>query len=95
MNQSGKSYGVAVLRGLYVLLCSAMLLFVMETQAQAQSMSTRHVRQEVISGQPVQERRLPAYYLLTHVTRRHGLCLRLGFHDEEEHGRTQQHIQSS
>ena len=60
MNQSGKSYGVAVLRGLYVLLCSAMLLFVMETQAQAQSMSTRHVRQEVISGKATFLNWLPA-----------------------------------
>ena len=60
MNQSGKSYGGAVLRGLYVLLCSAMLLFVMETQAQAQSMSTRHVRQEVISGKATFLNWLPA-----------------------------------
>ena len=60
MNQSGKSYGGAVLRGLYVLLCSAMLLFVMETQAQAQSMSTRHVRQEVISGEATFLNWLPA-----------------------------------
>ena len=49
MNQSGKNYG-AVLRGLYAVLCSAMLLFVMETPAQAQSPMTRHVRQEVVSG---------------------------------------------
>ena len=51
MNQSGKSYGVAVLRGLYAVLCSAMLLCVMETSAQAQSPLTRHVRPAVISGQ--------------------------------------------
>jgi subtilase family serine protease len=44
----------------YVLLCSAMLLFVMETQAQAQSMSTRHVRQEVMSGEARFLDRLPA-----------------------------------
>jgi kumamolisin len=60
MNQSGKSYGVPVLRGLYVLLCSAMLLFVMETQAQAQSIPTRHVRHEVISGEASFLNRLPA-----------------------------------
>ncbi|MGA2611153.1 MAG: S53 family serine peptidase [Terriglobia bacterium] len=60
MSQSGKSYGVAVLRGVYVLLCSAMLLFVMETQAQAQSMPTRHMRQEVISGEARFLNRLPA-----------------------------------
>ena len=59
MSQPGKTYGVAVLRGLYVLLCSAMLLFVMETQAQAQSLLTRHVRQEVISGQAKFLNRLP------------------------------------
>jgi len=44
----------------YVLLCSAMLLFVMETQAQAQSMPTRHMRQEVISGEARFLNRLPA-----------------------------------
>ena len=60
MNQSGKSYGVPVLRRLYVLLCSAMLLFVMETQAQAQSIPTRHVRHEVISGEASFLNRLPA-----------------------------------
>ncbi len=59
MNQSGKSYGVAVLRGLYVVLCSAMLLFVMAAQAQAQSLLTRHVRQQVISGQAAFLNRLP------------------------------------
>ena len=59
MSQSGKSYGVAVLRGVYVLLCSAMLLFVMETQAQAQSMPTRHLRQAVISGEATFLNRLP------------------------------------
>jgi len=45
---------------LYVLLCSAMLLFVMETQAQAQSIPTRHVRHEVISGEASFLNRLPA-----------------------------------
>jgi len=59
MNQSGKSYGVAVVRGLYVVLCSAMLLFVMGAQAQAQSMPTRHLRQAVISGQAAFLNRLP------------------------------------
>ena len=60
MNQSGKSYGVPVLRGLYVLLCSAMLVFVTETQAQAQSIPTRHMRHEVISGEASFLNRLPA-----------------------------------
>jgi kumamolisin len=45
---------------LYVLLCSAMLLFVMETQAQAQSIPTRHMRHEVISGEASFLNRLPA-----------------------------------
>jgi len=36
-----------------------MLLFVMETQAQAQSLLTRHVRQAVISGQAAFANRLP------------------------------------
>src|ERR1035437_6686413 len=51
MIQSGKSCGGAIPRGLYVALCSATLLFVMEAQAQAQSALTHHVRQEVIRGQ--------------------------------------------
>jgi len=60
MNQSTKRYGVTVLRGLEVVLYSAMLLFVTETHAQAQSMPTRHVRQEVISGEASLLNRLPA-----------------------------------
>lgn len=59
MNQRGKSYRVAVLRGLYVLLCLAMLLFVTGAQAQAQSLQTRHVRQAVINGQAKFLNRLP------------------------------------
>ncbi|MGO9275578.1 MAG: protease pro-enzyme activation domain-containing protein [Terriglobia bacterium] len=51
MNRPGKSYRVAVLRGLYVALGSAMVLFVMGTRAQAQSLPTRHVREAVISGE--------------------------------------------
>jgi subtilase family serine protease len=51
MNQSRKSHGVVVLRGLYVVLASALLLFVMEPQAQAQVLPTRHVRQEVLTGE--------------------------------------------
>src|SRR5271157_5820628 len=60
MNQSGRSYGVTVLRGVYLVLCSTMLLFVMGAQAQAQSMPTRHVRQDVISGKAAFLNRLPA-----------------------------------
>src|SRR5580658_3060964 len=60
MNQSGKSCGARVRRGLYAALCSAMLLFVMETPARAQSLLTRHVRPAVISGQALFLNRLPA-----------------------------------
>jgi len=60
MNQSGKSYGVAVLPGLYAVLCSAMLLLVLETPAQAQSPLTRHVRQAVVSGEAQFLNLLPA-----------------------------------
>ena len=59
MNQSVEGPGVAVRRGLYAVLCSALLLFVMDTPAQAQSVMTRHVRQEVISGQARFLNRLP------------------------------------
>jgi subtilase family serine protease len=64
MNPSGKGYGVAVLRGLCVVLGSAMLLFVVETQAQAQSALTRHMRQPVISGEATFLNRLPATQML-------------------------------
>lgn len=47
----GKSYKLAVPRGLYVVLCSTMLLLIMGAPAQARSLPTRHVRQAVISGQ--------------------------------------------
>src|ERR1035441_6960089 len=60
MSQSGKSYGEAVSRGLYVALCSTTLLFVMEAQAQAQSALTHHARQEVIRGEAQFLSRLPA-----------------------------------
>ena len=58
MSQSGKSYGVAVLRGLQVALCSALLLFAVE--AQAQSLLTRHVRQAAVNGQAQYLNPLPA-----------------------------------
>ena len=60
MKQSEKTCGGAVLRGLYVVLCSATLLSFMQTPAQAQSMPTRHVRQEVMSGEASFLNRLPA-----------------------------------
>src|SRR5580704_10503897 len=64
MKLSGKNYRVAVLRVLYaVLLCSAMLLLVMrnQTRSHAQAaMPTRHVRQQVVTGEAVYLNRLPA-----------------------------------
>jgi len=59
MNVSEKGYGVAVLRGLYVVLCSAMLLFVVESPAQGQSLLTSHVRQAVMSKEAKFLNRLP------------------------------------
>ena len=60
MNQSEKYYGVTVSRGMYGLLCSALLLFVIATQALAQSLPTRHVREEVTGAQAPYLNRLPA-----------------------------------
>ena len=61
MSQAERSYRGAIPRGLYLALCSATLLFVMETQAQAQSaLMTHHVRQEVISRQAQYLSPLPA-----------------------------------
>jgi subtilase family serine protease len=66
MKQPGKGHGMAGLRRLYVVLGLAMLLLVMQTrtpsraQAQSASMPTRHVRQEVISGEAALVNLLPA-----------------------------------
>src|SRR5271154_5697947 len=60
MSRAEKSYGVAALRGLSAVLCSAVLLFVMEAPAQAQSLLTRHVRPAVTTGQAQFLNRLPA-----------------------------------
>ena len=59
MNQASRGHGALLLRGLCGALCSAMLLFVVETPAQAQSLLTHHVRQDVISGKAQFLRRLP------------------------------------
>ena len=48
------------LRGLYVALCLSAFLLVVETQAQAQSALTRHVRQAVTGGQAQLLNLLPA-----------------------------------
>jgi hypothetical protein len=44
-------------------------------------------------GQPVQEFRLTAGYGWTRMMRLHGLCLRLGNHEEEEKCRTRHRLQ--
>ena len=51
MNRSRKSLGVAVLRGLYMAMSSAIVLFAMGTQAQAQPLLTHHVREAVVSNE--------------------------------------------
>jgi subtilase family serine protease len=51
MSQSGKRYGGAISRGLYVALSAVTLLFLMQGQAQAQSVLTHHVRPAVASRQ--------------------------------------------
>ena len=50
MNQSGMGHKVAMHRGIFPVLCSALLLFVVATPAQAQSLLTRHVREDVTIG---------------------------------------------
>ena len=60
MNQSGKKYGVEFRRFIYVVLCAAIVLFVVESGAQAQSLMTRHVREANIKGQAKFVGRLPA-----------------------------------
>ena len=59
MNQASRGHRVLLLRGLCGALCSAMLLFAVETPAQAQSLLTHHVRQDVLSGKAQFLRRLP------------------------------------
>src|SRR5580658_10248371 len=49
-----------ILRGFHLALCSAMLLVVVGAPAQAQSLLTRHVREDVISGKARFLSRLPA-----------------------------------
>jgi len=58
MNVS-KGHGAAVVRGLYVVLGSAMLLFVVESPARGQSLLTNHVRQAVMSKEATFLNRLP------------------------------------
>ncbi len=60
MKRTGKSHGVAVLRGMWVVLGSALLLIAMAGQAQAQTLLTRHVRAVTLNGQARSVGRLPA-----------------------------------
>ena len=60
MNQSGRSSGMAVPRGLYAVLGSAMLLCFAEASGQAQSLMTRHVRPAITNGQAQFLNPLPA-----------------------------------
>jgi subtilase family serine protease len=60
MSRLERSCAAAIPLGLYVALSSGMLLFSMEAYAQAQPALTRHVRQEVISGQAQYLSPLPA-----------------------------------
>jgi kumamolisin len=59
MMQSGKSYGVAPVRGLYLLLYSAIIIATVVAQAQAQTLLTRHTRPAVTRGQAKFLSRLP------------------------------------
>jgi kumamolisin len=59
MNQSKKCHAVPIRIGIYVLLCVAVLLFVVEGQAHAQSLMTRHVREANLKGQAQFVSRLP------------------------------------
>ena len=59
MNPSGEFCRVPFGRGLYVGLYAAALLLFMQTPAQAQSLLTRHVRQDVISGKAAFLNRVP------------------------------------
>jgi subtilase family serine protease len=60
MKESEKSLGVTVRRGVYAVLCLAMLLFVAEGQALGQKLLTRHVREATVNGQAQSVGRLPA-----------------------------------
>jgi len=60
MNRSEKSYGVVFRRVMYAVLCAAILLFVVGSRTQAQSLMTRHVREANLNGQAKFVGRLPA-----------------------------------
>jgi subtilase family serine protease len=60
LKRSGRRNGVAVLRGVSLLVYSAMLLFAAEGVTLAQSVQTRHLRDEVKNGEAKFVNRLPA-----------------------------------
>src|SRR5271169_136975 len=60
MNRSGKNYRVAVLRGMYAVLCLALLLFGVGGQARAQSILTHHVREVIHTGEAKSVGHLPS-----------------------------------
>jgi subtilase family serine protease len=59
MKQFKKSHRVPIRLGIYVLLCAAVLLFVVEGRTGAQSLMTRHVREANLKGQAQFVGRLP------------------------------------
>ena len=60
MNQSKKSYAVAIRCGIYAVICAAVMLFVVEGRTHAQSLMTHHVREATLNGQARQVGRLPS-----------------------------------
>ncbi|MGB2670395.1 MAG: S53 family peptidase [Candidatus Acidiferrum sp.] len=60
MNKSRRNSGVVFRCGIYVVLCAAILLFVVEGRTQAQSFMTHHVRQAILNGQAKSMGRLPS-----------------------------------
>ncbi len=60
MNEYRKSYTVPIRLGIYALLCAAVLLFVVASQTQAQSMMTHHTREATLSGRAQFAGRLPS-----------------------------------
>ncbi len=60
MSQSEQSRRLVNLRAFCAVLFSAVLVLVLEPQVQAQSVATRHIRQQVATGEAVRLNRLPA-----------------------------------
>jgi kumamolisin len=60
MNQSRKSPAVPIRLAIYALLCAAILLFVVESRTQAQSLMTHHLREATSSGRAQFLGRLPS-----------------------------------